>query len=100
MPRSERISSVYPDLMANEARRQSDSTAFSKASSAPSTRNSVESVVARNSPQLTRVAVLRGLLQDISFRPDVGIQRHHQIFADGIDGRIGYLRECLLEVTE
>ena len=33
-------------------------------------------------------------------RADVADERHHHLFADGIDGRIGDLREELLEVIE
>ena len=50
--------------------------------------------------QLERVAVLRRLVQNVALRADVADQRHHQLFADGIDGRIGDLREELLEVVE
>ena len=32
--------------------------------------------------QLERVAILGRLVEDISFRADIGIQRHHQAFAD------------------
>ena len=50
--------------------------------------------------QLERVAVLRRLVQNVALRADVADQRHHQLFANGIDGRIGDLREELLEVVE
>ncbi len=50
--------------------------------------------------QLERVAILGRLVEDISFRADIGIQRHHQAFADRVDGRIGDLREGLLEIAE
>ena len=33
-------------------------------------------------PQLERVRVLRSLFQDVSFTSNIGIQRHHQIFAN------------------
>ena len=51
-------------------------------------------------PQFQRVAVLRRLIQDIALGPDVADERHHQLFADGIDGRIGDLRKQLLEIIE
>ena len=50
--------------------------------------------------QLERVAVFRRLVQNIALRADVADQRHHHLFADGIDGRIGDLRKELLEVAE
>ncbi len=50
--------------------------------------------------QLERVAVLRRLVQNVALGADVADQRHHQLFADGIDGRIGDLRKELLEVVE
>ena len=50
--------------------------------------------------QLERVAVLRRLVQDVALRADVADERHHQLFANGIDGRIGDLREELLEIVE
>ena len=50
--------------------------------------------------QLERVAVFRRLIEDVALRADVADQRHHQLFANGIDGRIGDLREELLEVVE
>ena len=50
--------------------------------------------------ELKRVAVLGRLVQDVSFRADIGIERHHQAFADRIDRRIGDLRESLFEVAE
>ncbi len=50
--------------------------------------------------QLQRVAVLRRFLQDVPLRSDVARQRHHQVFTDGVDGRIRDLREELLEIVE
>ena len=50
--------------------------------------------------QLERVAVLRRLVQDVALGADVAGERHHHLFADRIDGRIGHLREQLLEVIE
>ena len=50
--------------------------------------------------QLQRVAVFRLLVEDVSFRADVAAQRHHQVFADGVDGGIRNLRKCLFEVAE
>ena len=51
-------------------------------------------------PLLERVAELRRLFQDVPFAPDVIVERHHQVFANGIDGRVGDLREHLLEIVE
>ena len=50
--------------------------------------------------QLQRVAVLRRLVQDVALGADVAGQRHDQLFADRIDGRVGDLGEELLEVVE
>ena len=50
--------------------------------------------------QLQRVAVLRRLVEDVSFASDVGVERHHQAFANRIDRGIGDLREGLLEIIE
>ena len=50
--------------------------------------------------QLEGVAVLRGLVQDVALGADVAGERHDHLFADGVDGRIGDLREELLEVVE
>ena len=50
--------------------------------------------------QLEGVAVLRRLVQNVALGADVADERHHQLFADGVDGRIGDLREELLEVVE
>jgi hypothetical protein len=50
--------------------------------------------------QLQGVAVLRRLVQDVALGADVAGERHHHLFADGVDGRIGDLREKLLEVVE
>ena len=50
--------------------------------------------------QLQRVAVLRSLVQNVALGADVAGERHHQLFADRIDGRIRHLREQLLEVME
>ena len=38
-------------------------------------------------------------LQQVALRADVALQRHHHFLADGIDGRVGDLREQLLEVV-
>ena len=38
--------------------------------------------------------------ENVPLGADVADQRHHHLFADGIDGRIGDLREELLEVVE
>jgi hypothetical protein len=37
-------------------------------------------------------------IEQIRPRSDEGHQRHHQLFADGVDRRIGDLREVLLEI--
>ena len=37
-------------------------------------------------------------LQQIRPRAQIGVGAHHQLFADRVDGRIGYLREFLAEV--
>ena len=50
--------------------------------------------------QLQRVAVLRRFIEDVALGSDVAGERHHQFFADRVDGRIGHLREQLLEVVE
>ena len=50
--------------------------------------------------QPQRVAVLRRFIEDIALGADVADERHDHLFADGIDGRIGDLREQLLEVIE
>ena len=43
--------------------------------------------------QLHGVAVLRRLVQDVALRADVAGERHHHLFADGVDGRVGDLGE-------
>ena len=50
--------------------------------------------------QFQRVAILRRFVEDVSFASDVGVERHHQSFADRIDRGIGDLREGLLEIVE
>ena len=50
--------------------------------------------------QLERVAVLRRLIENVALGADVADERHDQLFADGVDGRIGDLGEELLEVVE
>ena len=50
--------------------------------------------------QLQRVAIFRRLFQDVPFASDIGIEGHHQPFANRIDRRVGDLRESLLEITE
>ena len=50
--------------------------------------------------QLQRMAVLGRLIEDVSFAPDVAVERHDQVFADRIDGRVGHLSESLLEIVE
>ncbi len=50
--------------------------------------------------QLEGVAVLGGLVEDVALGADVADERHDELFANGIDGRVGDLREELLEVVE
>ena len=50
--------------------------------------------------QLQGVAVLRRLVEDVALGADVAGERHDHLFADGVDGRVGDLREQLLEVDE
>ena len=50
--------------------------------------------------QLQHVAVLGRFLQDVALASDVADERHHHLFANRIDGRIGDLREQLLEIVE
>ena len=50
--------------------------------------------------QLQRVAVLRGGREDIALGADVADERHDHLLADGVDGRVGDLREQLFEVVE
>jgi hypothetical protein len=45
-------------------------------------------------------AGLRMLIHQIRLGPDARRQRHHQLFADRVDRRIGYLGEQLLEIFE
>ena len=46
------------------------------------------------------MAVLRRLIQEIALASDEAGERHDQLFANRIDGRIGHLGEELLEVVE
>ena len=46
------------------------------------------------------VRVLGRFIQQIPLRADVSNRRHHQLFADRVDRRIGDLREKLLEIVE
>ena len=50
--------------------------------------------------QAQGVAVLRRFGQDVPLGADIADQRHHHLFADGVDRRIGDLGEKLLEVVE
>ncbi len=50
--------------------------------------------------ELEGVAVLRRLVEDVALGADVADERHDQLFANGIDGRIGDLGEELPEVVE
>ena len=38
-------------------------------------------------------------VEEVRARPDDGDERHHELFADGVDGRVGDLREVLPEVV-
>jgi len=44
--------------------------------------------------------VFGGFIQQVAFAPDPTHQRHHQVFAKWIDGRVGDLGEELLEVRK
>ena len=50
--------------------------------------------------ELELAAMLRRLREQILLRAHGGPQRGHQLFTDGVEGRIGHLREELLEVVE
>ena len=50
--------------------------------------------------QLQRVAMLGCFSKNVAFVANVTVQRHHQLLANRIDGRIGNLCEQLLEVIE
>ena len=50
--------------------------------------------------QLECMTIVWRLFQNVALGTDVADERHHQFFADGIDGRIGHLRKKLLEVVE
>ena len=47
-----------------------------------------------------RVAVQRGFREEVPLRSEAGAERHDRPFADRVDGRIGDLREQLLEISE
>ena len=44
--------------------------------------------------------LLRRLFENVALGADVAGQRHHHLFADRIDRRVGDLREQLLEIIE
>ena len=50
--------------------------------------------------QAEGVTVLRSLVENVALSADVADERHDELFADGVDGRIGDLGEELLEVVE
>ena len=50
--------------------------------------------------QLQHVAVLGRFLENVALAADIADQRHHHLFANGIDWRIRHLGEELLEVIE
>ena len=45
------------------------------------------------------VALLFGGFEKVAFGADVALQGHDDFFADGVDGRVGDLREGLFEVV-
>ena len=49
--------------------------------------------------QLQQVARVRAGIEDVSLGPDHLRERRHQLFADGVEGRVGHLGEQLLEVV-
>ena len=49
--------------------------------------------------QLEQAGVPGGLVQQILLAADIAFHRHHHLFPDGIDGRVGHLGEELLEVV-
>ena len=50
--------------------------------------------------QLEGVAVFGRFIENVALGADVADERHDQLFADGVDGRIGDLGKELLEVVE
>ena len=50
--------------------------------------------------QLQGVAVLRSLFENVSLGTDIADERHHHLFADGVDRRVRHLGEQLLEIVE
>jgi hypothetical protein len=50
--------------------------------------------------QLERVAMHRRLVEQVALVADVAGERHHHLFANGVDGRIGHLREELFEIVK
>ena len=50
--------------------------------------------------QVHDAGVLGRFHEDIAFGPEVGLEGHHEIFADGIDGRVGDLGEELFEISK
>jgi hypothetical protein len=50
--------------------------------------------------ELEQPALLGGLGEQVALAPETAHQGHHQLFADGIDRRIGDLGELLLEVPK
>ena len=49
--------------------------------------------------QFEQAGVPGGFVQEILLAADITLYRHHHLFPDGIDGRIGHLGEELLEVV-
>ena len=50
--------------------------------------------------QLEEATLRRRLLEEVAFTADAAHEAHDEVLADGIDGRVGDLRELLLEVAE
>ena len=45
------------------------------------------------------LGVCLGRFEQVAFGADVAFQRHDHVLADGVDGRVGYLGEQLLEIV-
>ena len=45
-------------------------------------------------------AVFGGLVKEVALEADIGLERHDDFFTNWVDGRVGDLREQLLEVIE
>ena len=62
--------------------------------------NPLQVLIGQNRLRGLQAPVVAGLVdpQEVRPRPDHADQRHHQLFADRVDRRIGDLREVLLEI--